>query len=126
VARGLGALAGHQRQAVHEGTDVIVHGYRGNALERLGLGNELLRQHNPWVVVVCHNAYGWTGPWADRRGFDSLVQMSCGIAWRGRKVTGKQRPVPLPAQALDHATGYPSQLTASAPHQRRCVKIALK
>jgi len=86
--------------------DVIVHGYRGDALERLGLSNDVLRQHNPNAVIVCHNAYGWTGPWAARRGFDSLVQMSCGIAWRGREVTGKERPVPLPAQALDHGTGY--------------------
>ena len=86
--------------------DLIVHGYRGDALERLGLGNDVLREHNPNAVIVCHNAYGWSGPLATRRGFDSLVQMSCGIAWRGREVTGKDRPVPLPAQALDHATGY--------------------
>jgi hypothetical protein len=85
---------------------LIVHGYRGDALERLGLGNSVLREHNPNAVIVCHDAYGWNGPWAGRRGFDSLVQMSCGIAWRGREVTGSQRPTPLPAQALDHATGY--------------------
>jgi hypothetical protein len=85
---------------------VIVHGYRGDALERLGLGNNVLREHNPNAVIVCHDAYGWSGPWAGRRGFDSLVQMSCGIAWRGREVTGSKRPTPLPAQALDHATGY--------------------
>jgi hypothetical protein len=85
---------------------VIVHGYRGDALERLGLGNHVLREHNPNAVIVCHDAYGWDGPWAGRRGFDSLVQMSCGIAWRGREVTASQRPTPLPAQALDHATGY--------------------
>ncbi len=36
----------------------------------------------------------------------SLVQMSCGIAWRGRDVAGTNRPSPLSAQALDHATGY--------------------
>ena len=85
---------------------VIVHGYRSDALPRLGLGNDVLHQLNPAAVIVCHNAYGWTGPWALRRGFDSLVQMSCGIAWRGGEVTGKSNPVPLPAQALDHATGY--------------------
>jgi hypothetical protein len=85
---------------------VIVHGYRGDALERLGLGNNVLREHNANAVIVCHDAYGWSGPWAGRRGFDSLVQMSCGIAWRGGEVTGSKRPTPLPAQALDHATGY--------------------
>jgi hypothetical protein len=86
--------------------DLIVHGYRGDALQGLGFGNGSLREHNPNAVIVCHDAYGWTGPWAGRRGFDSLVQMSCGIAWRGREVVGSKRPTPLPAQALDHATGY--------------------
>lgn len=52
------------------------------------------------------DAYGWAGPWAGRRGFDSLVQMSTGIAATGASAAGTDRPVPLPAQALDHATGY--------------------
>lgn len=99
--------------------DVIVHGYRGAALDGLGLGNYVLRQHNPNAVIVCHNAYGWTGPWAKRRGFDSLVQMSCGIAWRGRDVSGQARPVPLPAQALDHATGYLIAAAATRALTRR-------
>ena len=86
--------------------DMIVHGYRNGALSALGLGNAALREHNPSAVIVCHDAYGWSGPWAERRGFDSLVQMSCGIAWRGRELAGTGKPTPLPAQALDHATGY--------------------
>ncbi len=52
------------------------------------------------------DAYGFTGPWASRRGFDSLVQMSSGIADRGREASGADRPFPLPAQALDHGCGY--------------------
>ena len=48
----------------------------------------------------------WSGPWAKRRGFDSLVQMSCGIAEAGMHWAGRDVPVPLPVQALDHATGY--------------------
>ena len=48
------------------------------------------------------DAYGWDGEWAARRGFDSLVQMSCGIAY----LDGHAAPSPLPVQALDHATGY--------------------
>jgi len=46
------------------------------------------------------------GPWQGRRGFDSLVQMSCGIAEAGMHRFGRDRPTPLPVQALDHATGY--------------------
>ena len=52
------------------------------------------------------DAYGWTGPWRKRRGFDSLVQMSTGIADAGMRRTASDRPVPLPVQALDHAAGY--------------------
>jgi hypothetical protein len=57
-------------------------------------------------VDVSLNAYGWTGPWRNRRGFGSLAQMSTGIAAEGMRRAGRDLPVPLPAQALDHATGY--------------------
>jgi crotonobetainyl-CoA:carnitine CoA-transferase CaiB-like acyl-CoA transferase len=57
-------------------------------------------------VDVCLDAYGFSGPWACRRGFDSLVQMSTGIADAGMRWRQADRPVPLPVQALDHATGY--------------------
>lgn len=86
--------------------DVLVQGYRANALTSLGFGPEELRADYPRLVVTRHNAFGFRGPWADRRGFDSLVQMACGIAARGQAVYGSERPHPLPAQALDHATGY--------------------
>lgn len=97
-------------RAVLEGlireADVMIHGYRADALARLGLDAERRRQLNPGLVDVSLNAYGWTGPWQERRGFDSLVQMSCGIADAGMVAAGSDRPVPLPVQALDHATGY--------------------
>ncbi len=94
---------------------ILVHGYRSDrapAAPASAADERLLALPNPRAVVVCHDAYGWSGPWATRRGFDSLVQMSCGIAWRGRELAGASRPTPLSAQALDHATGY--LLAASA------------
>jgi len=86
--------------------DVIVHGLRKDALDKLGLDQSALESLNPNLIDVALNAYGWTGPWAARRGFDSLVQMSSGIADYGMKRSGNQRPTPLPVQALDHATGF--------------------
>ena len=86
--------------------DVLVHGYRSGALEALGYGETRLRQLSPQLSEVSLNAYGHTGPWARRRGFDSLVQMSSGIADAGMWHSGNNRPLPLPVQALDHATGY--------------------
>ncbi len=86
--------------------DILVHGYRSDALNRLGLGPSTREAVRPGLVDVSLDAYGWSGPWAHRRGFDSLVQMSSGIADTGRVATGADHPVPLPVQALDHATGY--------------------
>lgn len=86
--------------------DVLIHGYRADALARLGLDAERRRQLNPTLVDVSLDAYGWSGEWRGRRGFDSLVQMSTGIAEAGMRAKGGDRPVPLPCQALDHGTGY--------------------
>ncbi|MHA6195179.1 CoA transferase [Pseudomonas wadenswilerensis] len=86
--------------------DILVHGYRTDALERLGYGDAQRRVMNPALVDISLNAYGWSGPWRLRRGFDSLVQMSTGIAHAGMRWRQASRPVPLPVQALDHATGY--------------------
>ena len=85
---------------------VVVHGLRPGALAALGLGDGDLRALNPALIITSVDAYGWLGPWAGRRGFDSLVQMSCGIAAAGGDESGSDRPVPLPAQALDHSAGY--------------------
>jgi len=101
------------------GTDVLVHGYRSDALEELGLGADLRADVRPGLVDVSLDAYGWSGPWVARRGFDSLVQMSSGIACAGMDATGSERPVPLPVQALDHATGHLLAACALAGLARR-------
>lgn len=88
------------------GADVLVHGYRPGALDHLGLNAAARRDLNPRLVDVSLDAYGWTGPWAGRRGFDSLVQMSTGIAAAGGRQARSDGPAPLPVQALDHTTGY--------------------
>jgi hypothetical protein len=89
-----------------DSADVIVHGYRPGALDGLGLGEVPRRERRPNLVDVSLDAYGWTGPWSTRRGFDSLLQMSSGIAEAGMRSGGVDVPAPLPFQALDHATGY--------------------
>ncbi|QXC62875.1 CoA transferase [Aquihabitans sp. G128] len=85
---------------------VVVAGLRPGALAGLGYDSVGLRSLNPALVTVSHDAYGWGGPWSGRRGFDSLVQMSTGIAAAGMVAAGSDRPVPLPAQALDHGVGH--------------------
>jgi hypothetical protein len=86
--------------------DVLIHGYRPEALAGLGLDAAARHALNPTLIDVALDAYGWSGPWQARRGFDSLVQMSAGIAEAGMRRLGRDRPTPLPVQALDMATGY--------------------
>ncbi|MDH6520024.1 crotonobetainyl-CoA:carnitine CoA-transferase CaiB-like acyl-CoA transferase [Streptomyces sp. SAI-135] len=83
--------------------DVVVTGYRPGALDRFGLSAEALAERRPGVVVAQLSAWGAYGPWGERRGFDSLVQAATGIAVLEGSA---QRPGALPAQALDHGTGY--------------------
>jgi len=83
--------------------DVLVQSYRPGALARFGLDPRALAAHHPHLTVVTLSAWGPEGPWATRRGFNSLVQCPTGIA----ALEGtSQAPGTLPAQVLDHATGY--------------------
>ncbi|MGW4721038.1 CoA transferase [Streptomyces sp. NPDC004291] len=79
-----------------DAADVLVTGYRPGALDRFGL-------HRPGLVTARVSAWGEHGPWGGRRGFDSLVQAATGIAVVEGSV---EEPGALPAQALDHGTGY--------------------
>ncbi len=85
---------------------VFVQGYRPGGLARLGFSPEVLAEMRPGIVAVTLSAYGHAGPWASRRGFDSLVQNATGINHAEAEAAGTDRPKELPAQALDHASGY--------------------
>lgn len=86
-----------------DGADVLVHGYRPGSLERFGLGFESLAERHPGLVVVSLSAWGNSGPWGERRGFDSIVQAASGIA---AIESTSDEPGALPCQLLDHGTGY--------------------
>jgi crotonobetainyl-CoA:carnitine CoA-transferase CaiB-like acyl-CoA transferase len=93
---------GDELRALVADADVFVQSYRPDSLARKGFSPAGLATQRPGIVVVSLAAYGHTGPWRARRGFDSLVQMSSGIAAHA----GLDKPRALPAQALDHGTGW--------------------
>ncbi len=122
---GLDLRAGTERtlfESLVAGADVVVHGYRPGALAGLGYPSDALAELRPGLVVAALSAYGSAGPWRERRGFDSLVQMSTGIAAEGAIAAGSDRPVPLPCQLLDHATGYLLAFGALRALHRRAVE----
>jgi hypothetical protein len=69
-----------RRETLLAGADILLMGYRPGALALLGLGEQELSERHPHLVRVSLSAWGVDGPWADRRGFDSLVQVASGIA----------------------------------------------
>ena len=99
--------------------DAVVLGYRPAALARLGLDPAALLAHHPGLVVAQLSAWGFEGDAADRGGFDSLVQAATGIAL---VEGGPDAPGALPAQALDHATGYLIAAAVATLIERRRVE----
>jgi crotonobetainyl-CoA:carnitine CoA-transferase CaiB-like acyl-CoA transferase len=86
--------------------DIVSQGYRPKSIAALGFSPEEAAAINPGIVYVSMSAYGHAGPWAERRGFDSLVQTSTGFNHAEGQAAGVEGPKELPAQMLDHATGY--------------------
>src|SRR6478672_5114820 len=86
--------------------DIFSQGYRPRALASLGFSPQDAADINPGIVYVSLSAYGHAGPWAERRGFDSLVQTATGFNHAEGQAAGVDGPKELAAQMLDHATGY--------------------
>jgi crotonobetainyl-CoA:carnitine CoA-transferase CaiB-like acyl-CoA transferase len=87
--------------------DVFVQGFRPGSLEAKGLSVESLTRANPNIIIANMSAFGTKGPWAERRGYDSLVQTCSGMNISEAEHAGKGEVArPTPCQALDHAGGY--------------------
>lgn len=97
--------------------DVFLQSYRPGALDALGFAPWQLAQMRPGIIYVTLSAYGHEGPWAGRRGFDSLVQSASGIVHE--QSAGAVPPRHLPVQALDYVTGYLLAFGATVALRRR-------
>jgi crotonobetainyl-CoA:carnitine CoA-transferase CaiB-like acyl-CoA transferase len=106
-------------RALVRNADVFVEAYRPKTLAARGFAPEALATLSPGLVVVSLSAYGERGPWAMRRGFDSLVQTASGFNHAEAEACGAAAPLALPCQALDHASGYLMALGAMAALLRR-------
>ncbi|WP_371262108.1 CoA transferase [Rhizobacter sp. Root404] len=92
-------------QDLVSGAHVFIQGYRPGGIDSLGFAPHDLARLSPGIVYVDLSAYGHDGPWADRRGFDSLVQTATGFNLAEAQAAGAETPRALPMQILDHATG---------------------
>jgi crotonobetainyl-CoA:carnitine CoA-transferase CaiB-like acyl-CoA transferase len=100
--------------------DVFCQSYRPGALARLGLGPEELARLRPGIVYVTLSAFSHAGPWRERRGFETIIQSVSGMAHeQGLGAVGGDRPQHLPAQVVDHGTGYLAAFGAQVALARR-------
>ena len=79
--------------------DVVIDGYRPDALARHGLDPAKMAAQHPGLIYLTLSAFGEHGPWGGARGYDSLVQAAVGLS-------GGEPPRRLPCQPLDYLAGY--------------------
>ncbi|MFO1084875.1 MAG: CoA transferase [Reyranellaceae bacterium] len=96
--------------------DIFTQGYRPGTLAARGFSPERVAELRPGIVCVSICAYGHAGPWADRRGFDSIVQNVTGLSATQGTLA---QPRNLPVQALDYIAGYLGALGAMIGLARR-------
>jgi CoA-transferase family III len=96
--------------------DVWIDAYRPGAFAARGFVPE---RCTPGTITVQLCAFDWAGPWAGRRGYDSIVQSTTGIVDAGSVASDRAEPTPLPVQALDFCTGLLAAFAAAqlARHQ---------
>jgi hypothetical protein len=96
---------GDALRAVLSDAEIFVQGYRPGAIAALGFAPDAVARVRPGIVMVSLSAYGEAGPWAGKRGFDSLVQTATGFNDAEARAAGAPQPRALPMQILDMASG---------------------
>ncbi len=110
------------RDTLHQlvrSADMFVQGYRPQSIGGLGFSPEALAEAAPGIIYVSLTAYGNSGPWADRRGFDSLVQSACGFNHAEASEAQSDLPKSLPVPIFDYVSGYLMAFGAQAARLRQ-------
>jgi crotonobetainyl-CoA:carnitine CoA-transferase CaiB-like acyl-CoA transferase len=98
------------------GAAVFSQSYRPGALAARGFSPQALAELRPGIVCASLTAWGDTGPWRARRGFDSIVQAVSGMAQASGDARG---PKLLPVSAIDYVSGYLMAYGVTAALERR-------
>jgi len=98
-------------------SDVLVENFRTGALDRMGLGYDDLHAVNPRMVYCSISGYGRTGPYADRPGYDFIIQAEGGLMG----ITGPEEgpPYRVGVPIVDITAGmFAASATLAALHAR--------
>ena len=88
--------------------DVFVQNFRPGAIERMGLGEDVVRAIRPDIVFVSISGFGESGPYAHQRVYDPVIQALCGLA----------------DIQTDYATGQPRMVRTIVPDKTTAVTAA--
>ncbi len=88
--------------------DVLVQNFRPGAIERMGLGEDVVRELRPDIIFVSISGFGETGPYAHQRVYDPVIQALCGLA----------------DVQTDYATGQPRMVRTIIPDKTTAVAAA--
>ena len=97
--------------------DIFSQSYRPKGLAEKGFSPQKLAEMRPGIIYIDFSAYSHMGPWANRHGYDSLVQSATGIVYE-HSIAG-DKPKHLPAQSLDYITGFLGSVGAMEALRRR-------
>ena len=106
--------------ALLDGADVLVQGLRPGVLASYGFGPEAAAERRPGIIYLDLSAYGHTGPWAERPGYDTMLQSSSGMADEEGSIRNPDgSPAGVPTVASDYSTGYIAALAIQTALLRR-------
>jgi crotonobetainyl-CoA:carnitine CoA-transferase CaiB-like acyl-CoA transferase len=74
--------------------DVLMHNFRPGAADRIGLGEDAVRVIRPPIIYVSISGFGESGPYANQRAYDPVIQALSGLAEIQRdRETGRPRMI---------------------------------
>jgi len=88
-----------------ETSDVFIHNIRPDAIDRLGLGYEVVKKLRPDIVYVHCTGFGLRGPYAGLQAYDDVIQAASGAVSLLPRVDGNPRPRYLPMLFADKVSG---------------------
>jgi crotonobetainyl-CoA:carnitine CoA-transferase CaiB-like acyl-CoA transferase len=99
--------------------DVVVESFRPGVMDRLGLGYETLKKTNPGLIYCAISAFGQTGPYKERPGYDLMISALGGLMGVTGNTDGE--PVKTGVALIDVSTGLHAVIGVLAALHHRTV-----
>ena len=110
------------RQVVYDltaGADVAMENFRPGVAARLGIDYETLSRRNPGLVYASSSAFGGSGPYAQRPGYDPVLQSMAGAAHLQQLMNGVAAICPVAVSDYMAAVLSVCSINAALLHRER-------